>query len=512
MSDTMSQSKIQHQLLLLPSVDHLISRPVGKLVPVSTLEAESTAFTALDCFDQPLRHSGCLLLEIDGHFELLRDDGPRLSQAAIGEPRFINEFTDGPLKQALSALSPLRKLLPVGSGTRQQIHLAFVDGEGKTHCRARLMSFASESGRKLSLVELQSIRGYGKSLQQLRAHIERIGCTPVSCAALYKQLFPTLASYDPKPDIAITDSETAFDAANKIIASCLPIMRANEAGIIADHDTEFLHDYRIQLRKIRSVLSLFKGVYDQSQTADLKTRFSALAAPTGRLRDLDVYLLERDSYHDFLPESLHGGLDALLDLISAERAAKQEKLSRHLRSAAYKREVNRLSKLFKQRKDLVGGPNAGQSAHDYACERIWQHYRKVHKAALLIGPDTPDEQVHDLRIRCKKLRYLIEFFSPVFSKPALNKLLKPLKRLQDNLGLFNDYSVQQESLHAFLQKTGGKDGPDLAIAQSVGALIAVLHGRQLEERTKALASLARFNRPDVQQTFSDLFQPRKDNT
>ncbi|NLC36823.1 MAG: CHAD domain-containing protein [Alcaligenaceae bacterium] len=509
----MNQSKIHFQLLLPSSVDHLITQPVGKLLPVSAQETESTTFTALDCFDQPLRHSGRLLLEIDGDFELLRDDGPLVFQSATGQPRFINDFADGPLRQALSDLSPLRKLLPVGAGTRQQMLLAFIDDEGKTHCRARLLKFASETGPKFSLVELQGVRGYGKSLQQLRAHIERLGGAQVDCGALYKQLFPTLALYNAKAEIAIHSSETAFDAANKIIASCLPIMQANEAGIMADHDTEFLHDYRVQLRKIRSVLSLFKGVYDDAQTADLKARFSALAAPTGRLRDLDVYLLERDTYHDYLPESLHDGLDALLDLFSDERASEQEKLSQHLRSAAYKREVNRLAKLFKRQKDLAPGPNADQSAHDYACEQIWQHYRKVRKAALRIGPDTPDEEVHDLRIRCKKLRYLIEFFSTVFPKPALNKLLKPLKRLQDNLGLFNDYSVQQESLQAFLQKPGsGKGDSDLSIAQSVGALIAVLHGRQLEERNKALVSLARFNRPDVQQTFSDLFQNRKDDT
>lgn len=506
----MNYPGIHFQLLLPDAAAQLSALPLGKLTPASTHEAEPVAFIALDCFDQSLRQAGKLLLQAGGGYELLRDGATALFEAVPGSPRFISDFPEGPLRQALAGLSPLRSLLPIGSGTRRLSTLAFVDNEGKTHCRVHLLEFATSDGRKVCLAELQGIKGYARSLNQLRTHIEALGGARSNCDALYTQLFPTLPIYNARPEILISDDETAFEAANKIIAGGLPVLRANEPGIIADHDTEFLHDYRVQIRKIRSVLSLFKGVYDTDQTAELKARFSALAAPTGRLRDLDVYLLERDAYRALLPESLQPGLDALFDIFSEQRGAEQQALTRHLRSAAYKREITALEKLFKRPKNLKPGEHAGQAAHDYACERIWQHYRKVRKAAASINADTPDDDIHELRIRCKKLRYLIEFFSPVFPKPALGKLLKPLKRLQENLGLFNDYSVQQESLQAFLSDP--KAPPSLQVAQSVGALIAVLHGMQLEERDKVMARLERFNRPAVQQTFSDLFQNRKDDT
>lgn len=508
----MSDIGIHFQLLLPASAAQLATRPVGKLTPIPARESEPAPFTALDCFDQPLRRSGLLLVETDGRFDLLSTDASSVSQAATGSPRFITEFANGRLKQALGILSPLRRLLSIGSGVRHQTTLAFVDNEGKTHCRAKVLKFETDEGRSVNLVELQGIKGYAKSLNLLRTHIERLGGAPTDCGALYQQLFPTQASYNAKPEILIASGETAFDAANKIIASCIPVLRANEPGIIADHDTEFLHDYRVQLRKIRSVLSLFKGVYDDAQTAELKRRFSALAEPTGRSRDLDVYLLKTDEYRRLLPESLRNGLDALFDTFNRQRASEHEGLSHHLRSTAYKREITRLAKLFKRPKELKPGAHADLAAHEYACRQIWRHYRKVRKAASAIGPDTPDAEIHELRIRCKKLRYLMEFFSPVFPKPALNRLLRPLKRLQEHLGLFNDYSVQQASLRAFLQAPGKDHDSELEVAQSVGALIAVLHGRQLEERDKVLIRLARFKQPGIQQTFSDLFQNRTDDT
>ncbi len=66
--------------------------------------------------------------------------------------------------------------------------------------------------------------------------------------------------------------------------------------------------------------------------------------------------------------------------------------------------------------------------------------------------DTEDEVVHQLRINCKKLRYLMEFFAPLFPENEIKTLIKALKLLQDNLGNFNDYSVQQIFLRQVLNE------------------------------------------------------------
>src|SRR5690625_3469531 len=102
----MSQSDACFQLLLPTSTEQLGSKPVGKLTPVSEHENESASFTALDCFDQSLRGSGRLLLETRDGFELLRNEGPLITQRLSGAPRFIKDFSDGELKQALQNLSP----------------------------------------------------------------------------------------------------------------------------------------------------------------------------------------------------------------------------------------------------------------------------------------------------------------------------------------------------------------------------------------------------------------------
>lgn len=498
-------------LLPIETVDDLSASPMGKLKPVLTQAEETASFTLYDTFDQTLRKERRVLIAIDDRLELWEADGTTLSQRAEQSFAFVADMVDGPVKQALSNLPAQRSLMAVGAGQLRLSELALVDDEDKTQARASLHLLSADGAASVAVAALQGLRGYDKALSKLADRIA--GCAGVSPREgdLYARLFPTHVPYVAKPIIDVGRNEAAFEAASDIIAAYLPVARQNEAGIIGDIDTEFLHDYRIALRKIRSVLSLLKGVYPEDQTRDLKTRFSGLMAPTGRLRDLDVYLLDRGHFYDLLPDSLHCGLDRMFAMFAEERQDTLRALTRHLRSKAYNREIDNLSKMFDSRKKLKRGPNADLPAYDFACKLIWKRNRKICKIAASIDADTADEEIHQLRIHCKKLRYLMEFFAPVFPKSAFKSLIKPIKRLQDNLGLFNDYSVQQRSLQAILAGLDhGDHAANLELAQSVGALIAVLSQRQVEERGKVVESLAQVTGAEIQQTFRDLFHGGKE--
>ena len=230
-------------------------------------------------------------------------------------------------------------------------------------------------------------------------------------------------------------------------------------------------------------------------------------APTGRLRDLDVYLLERDMYFELLPTSLHEGLEHMFKLFEAERNDQHKALTKHFKSASLNKQMRTVEKLFFGDNPPEIGPNAAMNASKYASSVIWKCYRKVCVIARGIDEKTPDDDVHELRIQCKKLRYLIEFFSTLFNKKDIKIIIKSLKNLQNTLGLFNDYSVQQDSLKAFIDSRvfdGTKQ--NIAIAQSVGALISVLHQRQLVERSKVVSKFETFDNVETQTKFKTLFK------
>ncbi len=496
----------QDALYLLPAtaIRQLHDHTTEGLRFVLTPDEDARSFELLDDFDRTLGRSGRVLIAGPDRLELVSAAGLVSQPADAG--RFLREIAEGPVQQALADLSPLRRLLPQAGGKVQAATLALLDDEGKTRARAVLRFLAGGPGADVALVLPRGLRGYGEELALLRGQLQALGTGIADGRQLRQHLLPDEdTTYTAKPEVGIEPEDTAFDVATDIILAYLPVMRANEPGIIADLDTEFLHDYRVALRKIRSVLSLFKGVYGQGQTADLKARFSGLMAPTGRLRDLDVYLIEQDGLAALVPEPLQPGLQRMFALFAAERQEVQARLARQLAGKGYHKDMTALFKLFNGRRLLRHGPAADRPAAAVARQLIWKRYRQITRSGAAITPQTPDAAVHALRIHCKKLRYLLEFFAPAFPDPRFGAALRPLKRLQDTLGLFNDYSVQQASLRDFVTGLDAKVPDRLDIAQSVGALIAALHARQLAERSRIAAGFAGFNEEEVRAIFRDLF-------
>jgi CHAD domain-containing protein len=100
----------------------------------------------------------------------------------------------------------------------------------------------------------------------------------------------------------------------------------------------------------------------------------------------------------------------------------------------------------------------------------------------------------------------MEFFTPLFPENEINTLIKALKLLQDNLGNFNDYSVQQKFLKQVLnEKMRGFGGRELKVAESVGALTAMLHLLQQKERRQVVKNFVLFDSFETRAAFSKLF-------
>ena len=475
-------------------------------------EDSRATLTIYDTFDTQIMGSGQLLAAIGAELVLIPAEGAPLVQPGAA-PGFVQDMQDGEVTARLGAIvDPLRRLLPLARGELVRARLKMVDDLEKTVARAREWRFETEDGRRAAMIECLPVRGYDDELAQLQALVAARGTTMADSGALGHALIGPEALYTSKPLIPMTPSDSAFSVANAFLATNLDVARRNEPGVIEDLDTEFLHDYRVALRRIRSVLSLFKGVYSPEQTDRLKARFSALMAETGRLRDLDVYMLERDAYADLVPEPFRPGIARLFAGLASDREAVQKSLAALFESEAYLKEVRSLQKLLANPKRLKPGPAAEAEAFGFAQKLIWKRYRKVCGIAAEIDDDTPDEQVHELRIQCKKLRYLIEFFTPLFDDDGAKKVLKSLKKLQNTLGDFNDYSVQQAELGNILDQLDPRSPDAIESAAGIGALVMALNRKQLEVRGKVVASFEAFDAPETRDLARALFKPRKSAT
>ncbi|MCW8884708.1 MAG: CHAD domain-containing protein, partial [Motiliproteus sp.] len=425
----------------------------------------------------------------------------------IALPGLIMELPDS-LSAQLQA-DEIRALLPQHPAKIGCRKMALLDDQKKTVARINHWQL-SGNDKTLHWVEASPVRGYVKSFARLQEALAAIGLQ--SNATMPERLLPSLrlkvSLYSAKPDFKIADNEPAQHLARRLCSGMLSIARLNEPGTIKDLDSEFLHDYRVSLRRVRSVVALFSKVFNEQDSQRMKAELADLMRRTNRLRDLDVYLLEKESYFKLLPKHLHSGLEKMFRDFTRERGNQQRKTAKWLASDDYKQAILSVEKFFSQQ-PLSNAPNAATPALGLAKSSIWKRYRKVCAIAKEITPETPDEQVHDLRIQCKKLRYLMEFFSPLFPKKVIKKQIRALKGLQDNLGRFNDFSVQQESLHDYLKRKMERGNLDLDVADSIGALRLVLNQQQRQERDRVMACFARFHSPEIHQSFETCFDHKR---
>lgn len=303
---------------------------------------------------------------------------------------------------------------------------------------------------------------------------------------------------------SLAGDEPARAAVSRVVERMLEIARGNEPGIIADTDPEFLHEYRIRLRTVRSVLTQLRGVYPAEPIRAEAAEMAAFARATGRLRDLDVHLLAHDEYEDLLPETLRDGLREMFADFERMRVEEHQRVCAHLQSTAYRRRMETSRALFALPDALPESKHSREPIREVVSHRIYRRYRRIAKLARSIDMDSPNQALHDLRIQGKKLRYLLELFGELYEPADMARLLKRLRRLQNRLGRFNDCTVQQASLRAYWVDPGLSHSPELAL--SLGGLLGALYREQLHQRKRSLNALSSVRDGTAKSLFKHTFR------
>jgi CHAD domain-containing protein len=340
-------------------------------------------------------------------------------------------------------------------------------------------------------ITLQPLMGYEAEAGRAREILAASGCiaAPESLVdALYREHGVQPVAYSAKPRLTASAESSSVEAVSEILRGLLDVARWNESGIVGDVDTEFLHDYRVALRKIRSVLSLTKGVFTAEATIRWKKQLGDVCRKTNALRDLDVQLLSRERLCAMLPEELRHGLDAFFAESEKARAVHVRKVAAFLRSKPY---LSLIAGLAAEWEDATHHGEAGKTPiGEMATERLRKRFRRIRKLQRAIGPSTPDGAIHAIRIECKKMRYLLDCFGRLYPDESAAPLGKSLARVQNRLGRYNDTSVQQEH---FLERAHRcLDTGDCRMALALGGLIGSLHHEHAALRDKVVEALESF--------------------
>lgn len=452
-------------------------------------------WTFFDTYDWRLYNRSMTLLAHTGTLSL-RDlnTGEILHRTNFQElPVFASLLPGSTFKEALQSIIDIRALLLI---TTIQVHLhryRVLNRDQKTVAYLNDIQIFPGVGitpeRSDAFISVDPVRGYDKPHLSLSDHISKIG-TPIP---LYKTIYSgalkkarlTPGSYTNQLNLELDPGMSTLEAMRLIYSRLLEIIKANEAGIKADIDTEFLHDFRVAIRKTRSGLGQVKGILPGELSIKYRDGFSTYGKFTNQLRDLDVYLLSESVYRQMLPETMQEHLNPLFQYLRTLRVDVHRQVVQTLNSDDYNYFFKEWQTTL-QNLQLHANSEAAASKPILvlAKRRILKQFTRIRDLENLLEEDVEDTELHRLRIECKKLRYLLEFFNCLFPNEKISLCIRQLKKLQDHLGEFNDLVIQQEYLLGISRAMPIEDEYSRLALVATGYLVDRLGQRQMQVRSE----------------------------
>lgn len=417
-----------------------------------------------------------------------RVSGPFLDQAML-DANLDGELADPAARAHLQPLfvtefrRRLRVLEPV-PGTR--IELCVDDGSISTATRSLPMheiELELKAGSALTLIDFADAL-----VQALPLRLE-----PASKAARgYLLTSEAGAAPTRARAIALTPQLSVIEALRKIVFACVGHLQANEAGMLAGEDAEYLHQARVALRRLRSAFSVFADAVPRHSVAPLLEEIRWLDRALAPARDWDVFVLETlPPLRAAFPAD--AGLDALMQRAIALRTEAGERARAALRSPRYTRLLLHAIALFHRQPwlaDTAPEPAAARAMTSaaFAASVLAQRRRKVRKRGRDIA-ELDHAALHALRIAIKKLRYAAEFFATLHDGKAQRRFARALAGLQTHLGALND-AATVERLCRQLTADDSDSHEAIGVLRGWSAARAAAHIEQLRPAWKAWRDIA----------------------
>ncbi|MEG3641222.1 CHAD domain-containing protein [Magnetococcus sp. PR-3] len=211
------------------------------------------------------------------------------------------------------------------------------------------------------------------------------------------------------------------------------------------HDIEGVHQVRVGFRRMRSALTVFRRAIPREVTRELGNEMRWVAGSMGPARDVDVFLDEGlQQMHGLIP--MPQGEERLTLHAKAYQEQAYDQVRETLDSERYRRFKSQLDAWLKEKtwrkmmKEPAKLERLDKPILKFAGKVLEKHMARVMGDGEEIDR-LPSEELHQLRIDGKKLRYATEFFRPLFPEKRCEAFIGELKKVQDLLGIMNDVAV-----------------------------------------------------------------------
>ncbi len=244
---------------------------------------------------------------------------------------------------------------------------------------------------------------------------------------------------------------------------------AHEPAARLGEDSEAIHDMRVATRRLRAAMSLFRAILSP-RFVRMRDELKWIAQTLGEVRDLDVQIVQLSEWTQDR---------SLINVLIKEREQAQTKLLEAFDSKRYRQLIRILTELLKR--GAMNRVEAKARAVEAAPPLIAGRWKRFCKAADGILLESSAEEYHGVRIRVKRLRYAVEFFSDLYGETAQD-LIARFVVVQDILGAHQDAHVAMPRLRTLVDKHSKQLTPQTIFAMGEIAQRYAQHAFELRKQ------------------------------
>lgn len=247
----------------------------------------------------------------------------------------------------------------------------------------------------------------------------------------------------------ISAKKSCHGFGSALLVKYLLAMQAEIDGVKLSEDPEFLHRMRVAARRLRTTLLIFEDCLPDKKSVKFRKKIRNLSGVLGRARDADVQVIFLKEFLSGLPEKKYvDGIKRMLLRTEQTRKRLHPELVYAIEDAV-------LEGLFKDMEKAFKNASLKDKCKDDRHSLLSRFNKEVRiRLEEIMGyddviryPENVDE-LHEMRIAVKHLRYCLEIFEPVLE--GLGKYIKTAKHLQEMLGDIHDCDVWLNFIPGFI--------------------------------------------------------------
>ena len=389
---------------------------------------------------------------------------PELTVPLPGPPAAPFVLPAGPLRDALHAYVLDRPLVPLlrTDITRRPVDLLPARGTGAPLAEIALdrVALCTTDGTAAAPpyceVEIEQRAGTREDCIAAARALRRAFALVPSRGTKFARGLAALGAAGAPLRTTVAADDTLLAATHSLIAAQLARLRGAVSGVRRG-DPEAIHQMRVAVRRLRTVVRLGRDALPGRGADALRRELRWLGAALGGVRDLDVQLARLDAHAGQLPAVQRRRLTGYRSALRRRRDTARAGLREVIDGAR----VTRL--LLALERAATPGRRMRPAAGDVPVARagreaVRRAQRRLRKRGRAVGGRFEAEDLHALRIRAKRLRYLVEALAP-FTGRAGRRLVAQLTELQDVLGRFNDAIIAAATVREYLESVTAHPAP-----------------------------------------------------